>query len=290
MTLLRPGGFILANDYGQTEITREGGFEHQRFSHATFVGINFPLLRAYFEGGVNCIWAEPSEDSGRIHSRLLAMRPGAETLSIFMDRFGKAAHDKMQEPLALARANIQHGRIEAALAAYHQALERQPYNWILMNEVAMFLTFTLRSPASGIKMAKAALDLNPNCSSELWNTLGDAWFEVGKVAEAKGAYERALKINPSDIRGRYNMAWVFNVERRYRQALAVIAEALALDETGEYNERLMKKQSEILTRLAMRNQQRMFLQANRVSNRTTPESAKSDQSPGATNSGPSPTV
>ena len=109
-----------------------------------------------------------------------------------------------------ARANLQHGRIEAALAAYHQALERQPYNWILMNEVAMFLTFTLRSPAAGIKMAKAAIDLNPNCSSELWNTLGDAWYEVGKIAEAKGAYQRALRINPSDIRGRYNLAWVLN--------------------------------------------------------------------------------
>jgi tetratricopeptide (TPR) repeat protein len=156
-----------------------------------------------------------------------------------------------------------------------------------MNEVAMYLTFTLDSPAAGIKMAKAALDLNPNCSSELWNTLGDAWFKVGKVAEAKGAYERALRINPSDIRGRYNMAWVHNAERRYRQALAVIAEALAMDETGEYGERLMKKQSEVLQRLAMRNQQRFFLQANRVSNRTT---GKSEQGSGATVGGPSPTM
>ena len=119
------------------------------------------------------------------------------------------------------------------------------------------------SPAAGIKMAKAALDLNPNCSAELWNTLGDAWFKVGKIAEAKGAYERALRINPSDIRGRFNMAWVYNAERRYRQALAVIAEALAMDETGEYAERLVKKQNEVLQRLQMRNQQRFFLQANR---------------------------
>ena len=161
-----------------------------------------------------------------------------------------------------------------------------------MNEVAMFLTFTLRSPAAGIKMAKAAIDLNPNCSAELWNTLGDAWYEVGKIAEAKGAYQRALRINPSDIRGRYNLAWVLNHERRYRQALAVIAEALAMDETGEYHERLMKKQGEILARLAMRNQQRLLLQANRVSNRTTVELAKTDQGPampGPTNNGPTTT-
>ena len=289
LTLLQPGGFILASDYGQTEITREEGFEHQRFSHATFVGINFPLLKAYFADGNRCQWAEPKEDNGRIHSRLLGPKLGAETTALFTDRFSKAANDWLQEPVTLARANLQHGRIEGALAAYHRALERQPYNWILMNEVAMFLTFTLRSPAAGIKMAKAALDLNPNCSSELWNTLGDAWYEVGKIAEAKGAYQRALRINPSDIRGRYNLSWVLNHERRYREALAVIAEALAMDETGEYHEKLMKKQAEILGRLAMRNQQRMLLQANRVSNRTTVEPAKRDQEPGTANNGPSPT-
>ena len=278
--MLRPGGFILVNDYGQTEITRDEGFEHQRFSQSTSVGLNFPLLKAYFEDGGKCQWAEPKDDNGSIYSRLLGNKLGAETTATFMDRFSKAAHEKLQEPLKRARANLQHGRPEPALAAYHQALQRQPYNWLLMNEVAMFLTYGFGSPAAGIRMAKAALDLNPHCSSELWNTLGDAWFQVGKIAEAKGAYERALRINPNDVRGRFNMSYVYTVESRYRQALAMIAEALALDETGEYTEKLMKKQSEVLTRLAMRNQQRYFLQANRVSNRTTAEPAKSDQEPG----------
>ena len=68
LTLIHSNGFILVNDYGQTEITREEGFEHQRFSHATFVGINFPLLKAYFADQKKCQWAEPKEDSGRIHS------------------------------------------------------------------------------------------------------------------------------------------------------------------------------------------------------------------------------
>jgi len=274
LTLLHRQGIILVNDYGQTQITRDEGFEHQRFSHATFVGINFPLLKAYFADAGRCKWTEPAEDSGRIHSRLLGPDLSAETSRIFLERFSKEACDHLQEPVSLARANIKHGRIEAALAAYHQALDRQPFNWILMNEVAMFLTFTLHSPAAGIAMAKAALDLNPSCSAELWNTLGDAYFEVGKIAEARNAFQRALQINPSDIRGRYNMSWVLNHERQYRPALAVLAEALALDETGEYHDRLMKKQAEILARLAMRNQQRFLLQANRVSNRTVPAENK----------------
>ena len=49
LELVDERGFILVNDYGQTQLTRDDEFEHQRFSLATFVGLNFPLLKAYFE-------------------------------------------------------------------------------------------------------------------------------------------------------------------------------------------------------------------------------------------------
>jgi hypothetical protein len=304
LPLLHPSGFILINDYGQTQVTREGDFEHQRFSHATFVGINFPLLKAYFQGsgargqgsgrvqgtgdrGQESVadkddvpsvsplaphpspltWVEPKEDSGRIHSRLLGHGIGPETAAFFAEHFSKAAWDWTQQPWDAARANLQHGRVEGALSAYHQALERQPTNWLLMNEIANFLTFQLRNPLAGIAMARAALELNPACSAELWNTLGDAFFEAGKVPDAKNGYLRALRVNPSDVKARYNLAWVFTHERRYQAALKVIAEAFGLDETGEYYERLGKKQAEIFGRLGQRNQQKMFLLANRVSSK-----------------------
>ena len=68
LTLIHPNGFILVNDYGQTKITREEGFEHQRFSHATFVGINFPPAQGVFRRPEKVPVGEPKEDSGRIHS------------------------------------------------------------------------------------------------------------------------------------------------------------------------------------------------------------------------------
>ncbi len=159
LALVLPGGFILANDYGQTEITQDGEFEHQRFSHATAVGINFPLLKAYF-GADRCQWFQPREDSGRIHSRLLGKGLDETTSNLFAEKFSKAANEWLQTPWNVARGNIQAGRFEAAVAAYHAGLERQPYNWILMNEIALFLTFTLRNPTGGAAMAKAALALN----------------------------------------------------------------------------------------------------------------------------------
>ena len=46
LDMVHDQGFILVNDYGQTQATRDDEVEHQRFSLATFVGVNFPLLKA----------------------------------------------------------------------------------------------------------------------------------------------------------------------------------------------------------------------------------------------------
>ena len=60
-----------------------------------------------------------------------------------------------------ARACAKVGRFELAATYYHQALERQPGNWVLLNEISLFLTFSLRDLKAGIDMAKMALALNP---------------------------------------------------------------------------------------------------------------------------------
>jgi tetratricopeptide (TPR) repeat protein len=174
----------------------------------------------------------------------------------------------------MARRCLQVARFEAALGYYYQALDRQPLNWILMNEIALFLIYTLHDYRAGAAMARAALQLNPGCSPDLWNTYGDGCYEQGNVAEARAAYRRAARINPGDVRARYNLTWVLIRERRYKEALAMVADALALDETGEFYERLLKKQAEALGRLAQRSQQNAFLLANRISRRAGAEPAE----------------
>jgi tetratricopeptide (TPR) repeat protein len=114
-------------------------------------------------------------------------------------------------------------------------------------------------------MAKVALGLNPTCSAELWNALGDALYEFGRTAEARSVYEKAMSVNEADVRARYNLAWVHNREKDYPAALQRIAEAFALDKTGEYRERLLQKQQEVLGRLALRHQQEYLLLINLVS-------------------------
>lgn len=272
LDLVHDRGFILVNDYGQTEIAREDEFEHQRFSLATFVGLNFPLLKAYFGDHGKCRWEEPhGGDSGGIHSRLLSHSAGNDVCGKFQELFGSVHQAKLHEPLQKARECIRVGRFELAAGHYKKALDLQPKNWVLLNEVSMFLTFSLRDPKAGIDMARVALGLNPTCSAELWNTLGDGLYEFGRTGEARSAYMKALEVNDSDVRARYNLAWVHVRERNYPAALAMIAEALGLDKTGEYRDRLMQKLQEVLGKLTQRHQQEYLLLINLVSKYAKPE-------------------
>lgn len=264
--LLRDDGFVLVNDYGQAQPADADDFQHQRYSQSTFVGVNFPLLRHYFAEAARYEWSEPAEGATTsVHARLVARRLAPETRECFQDRFGQAARDRLQEGVQSARDRTRAGRFEAALPAYEEALRRQPYNWTLMNEVAHFLTFSLRDPFAGAEMARAALACNPACSADLWNMLGDSLFELGRVEESRQAFLRALRINPDDARAHFNLTFVHLRSREYEAALRRVAEALALDRAGTYRERLLQAQAEALAQLARRHQQESLRTANRVS-------------------------
>jgi tetratricopeptide (TPR) repeat protein len=301
LDLVDDDGFILINDYGQTQATLEDEFEHQRFSLATFVGLNFPLLKAYFgrsgqcsvAGGQNSdqwpaasdqntarlatdhcplttAWIEPVKEPEGIHSRLLGRQVPEAVREKFQAVFSQAAHDELHKPWEKARGLVKVGRFEMAADLYKKALALQSGNWVLANEIAMFLIFQLRDVKAGIDMAKFALSLNPSCSAELWNTLGDGLFEYGRTAEAKSAYQKAMSVSASDVRSRYNLAWVHVREKNFPAALDVLAKAMALDKTGEYRERLLQKQQEVLAGLHLRNQQEYLLLINLVSRHAKP--------------------
>jgi tetratricopeptide (TPR) repeat protein len=288
LELVHEDGFILANDYGQTQVTARDEFEHQRFSLATFVGVNFSLLKAYFGEESRGQFVEPYSESGSIHSRFLGHKVSYKTGLRFQECFSQAAAEQLLEPIARARECLRVGRFELASSYYQQALARQPGNWVLLNEVAQFLIFSLRDVKAGIDLAKVALGLNPTCSSELWNTLGDGLFEYGRYAEADSAYRKALDVNNADVRARYNLAWVYQREKDYPAALAVIAEGLALDKTGQYRERLLAKQQEVVAQQVRRHQTEYLLLVNLVSKYPAPTGAEPPRREEALDSAPRP--
>jgi tetratricopeptide (TPR) repeat protein len=228
-------------------------------------------------------WAEPAEEEASIHARLLGRELPAGVVARFRELFGKAATEQVQGPARLARALAGAGRVEAAATAYRQALERQPCNWLLLGEVARFVTFALHSPASGVALARQALALNPACSADLWNTLGDGLFALGRLEEARRAFLKALRINPNDVRAHYNLAFVHCQRQEWDLALAAIARGLALDGAGEYRDGLLQKQAEVLGQIANRQQRDLFLMANRTNacpTKFTTEEGKANRTTG----------
>jgi tetratricopeptide (TPR) repeat protein len=115
-----------------------------------------------------------------------------------------------------------------------------------------------------LALVRAALSHNPACSPDLWSLAGDCYFLLQRPKEARAAYERALSVSGDDVRARYGLAYVHASTGDYRVALVCLAEALALDQSGGYKERLLQKQAEILTLLARHNQSRQRGEANRV--------------------------
>jgi tetratricopeptide (TPR) repeat protein len=101
--------------------------------------------------------------------------------------------------------------------------------------------------------------------------LGDGLFENGRYAEARSAYLKALEVNDSDVRARYNLAWVFQREKNYPAALDMIAQALVLDKLGQYRDRLLQKQSEVVAQQVQRHQTEYLLLVNLVSKYAAPK-------------------
>jgi tetratricopeptide (TPR) repeat protein len=266
LELLSPGGFVLMNEYGQSKLELDERGEHQRFSMATAIGLNFPLLEEYFRNQRKRAWLVAAGDEERgIHTRLLGNTLSQDTRVKFLETFQLARFQSLERPILDARECVKAGRFEMAASYYHEALRLQPANWVLLSEISGFLTFQFRDPKAGMDMAKVALSLNPTCSADLWNALGDGLYEFGRTAEARSAYVKALSVNDTDVRSRYNLAWVYSREKNFPEALAMIAEALAFDKTGAFRERLLQKQNEVLAHLTSRYQREYLLLVNLVS-------------------------
>lgn len=270
LKLSHENSIIIINDYGYGGNGKhEGPHEHQRFSGSTAIGLNFPMLKTFFTGddfrsrGIE--WLEPPNDWDRIYSRAIARRPSPATSEEFRRRFSGQEIERIHSKAASARSLASQGCHEAALAAFQEALLLQPYDWMLMSEASKFLTFAIRDPSSGRAMAEASLLLNPSCSSELWDDLGDSLFMAGDAPLAMLAFRKALLINDKDARAHYNLACGLAREGRDHEALRAIAAGLACDLSGHYRKSLLGKQAEILAGIDQTQQRKKLLASNRLS-------------------------
>ncbi len=99
---------------------------------------------------------------------------------------------------ALADAYAGLGRVAEAVRLYEQAIEtgEDPHRWLA--------GLAAVEPGRGLPMLRAAVDEDPE-DDEMWGALGDAYYHLGRMEDAKQAYDRALELDPSD--------WEWSVQR-----------------------------------------------------------------------------
>ncbi|MFW6161642.1 MAG: SAM-dependent methyltransferase [Planctomycetota bacterium] len=253
---LRPDGFVLIADYGQTDgIGSDQPWQPQRFGPSLAIGVNFPLLAAWCREELGCECLAPGADPGKLCCRLVGPRLGDQASRRFRERFGQEAFGWEREPLTRARACAERGDRDGALRAFAEAVRRQGSNWALCDEIARFLIYTAGDYARGLDMASLALDLNPVCPGP-WTTYGDALFYLGRLDEARSAFDEALRRDPENPRAFLSLAFTHAARRDYGAALRAVAEGLRWDHEGAYQDWLLRRQEAILGALGTRREQR----------------------------------
>jgi tetratricopeptide (TPR) repeat protein len=263
LELLAPAGFFLLNDYGF--VARDNAAAPaipQQFGDTLACGINFPLLHECFvRTGIEV--AAPAGDADRaIHSRILFKGRLKNTAEAFSTLFSRAADLWFEEKSLEAMRLVAAGRRSEALDAFRDALSRAPRDWQLIGRAAEFVGLTLQEHKAGLELARSALELNPWFSSWLWNVLGDCLFALGHNELAHQAYQEAVNVDPKDVRAHFNLSFTHVERGDPEQALLAIARALAADATGQYRERLVAKQAQIIDAIsakALGDQQRLAI-------------------------------
>jgi len=257
MEVLHPSGFILVNDYGPARAADVAGhLGVQRFGGSVALGLSFPLLERVLAARGLTVDAPDGDEQRRVHTRLITRREavGDRTASALRDCFKAEVEQHLDAPLDEARRHVSAGRTNEAIAAYRLLIERNPRDWQMLGESAEYVGLQLRDYASGIDIARAALERNPWCSSWLWNILGDCLFCRDKLDDAHDAFLQAARIDPDDPRTNLNLAYTLSARGAHREALDCIARGLAQDGRGRgaYRLRMLEKQGQVLAALSER--------------------------------------
>jgi len=246
LALTAPRGFMLINDYGAVGCDQSSAPLLQRFGDTVAIGINFPVLKVSIEAAGFRIVVPPGDDDRIIHSRLITKEQLENTERAFSSLFCHEADMSFEQHAVEAARLAAAGRNDEALDKFRTAVTRNPRNWQLIGNAAEFVGLQLGEHKIGAELARSALEINPWFSPWLWNVLGDCLFGANRREQAHQSYLRALQIAPMDARTHFNLSFTYFERGDLRQALLAAAEAIAVDESGAYRDRLLAKQAQII--------------------------------------------
>ncbi len=263
-TALAPNGVLLFTDYGRSDEPEQGeALEYQRFGGSVAAGLNFAQVDRWAEARDGVWLFKPTIDPDSLMTRAVTKSSNKATGALIDELCSADRLDALAAPLTSARDLVKGKHFEAARWRYEEALRLQPCNWNALEEVATFLITVAGDVNAGLAVVMRALELNP-ASPNAHRLMGRALWGNGERAMAESAYRRALKLGPNDCALRIDLAEALLARFAHRDALLVVAEGLAIDETSEYREDLIATQEKILQDLSLQARDDLIRSANRM--------------------------
>ena len=156
------------------------------------------------------------------HARAFATRPGASGDDlVWLASFQEAA-----------------GARDDAAATYRAALEKEPGNWVALNNLASLLTAT--APDEAVQLAGQAAALAPD-SAAVRDTLGWAQLQAGALDQAARTFEALYAADAGSALVAYRLGVVRQQQGRAEEGRALLQEALTRDPAFRYAEDARKR-------------------------------------------------
>ncbi|UCE28244.1 MAG: tetratricopeptide repeat protein, partial [Candidatus Coatesbacteria bacterium] len=128
--------------------------------------------------------------------------------------------------LALARYLTEHGENVQAEKQYKHALEFNPRNTQILNEIGFFYIKGDRN-TEAIEVLEGAREIESE-NERTRHYLGLAYMRDGRMAEAEEELRTAVSLNPGDIQLRYSLSRILEKAERYAEAIKSLEEAAGL--------------------------------------------------------------
>ena len=117
------------------------------------------------------------------------------------------------------------GSYEKAAQKYKMALKLEPNNPLALYELT-FAYMLSKKNEKCIETAKKGLKIESNLQKEFTISLGGCYSQLGKIEEAIKAFERGLKIDPTDSHLHLNIAVTLSNIQQDKKAVSHLKEAI----------------------------------------------------------------
>jgi len=260
---LAPGGFAMLSDYG-TITPREPSetIEFQSFGASAAYAVNFHQIDTHFADHP-VSYLKPDAEEGHLITRVFYNGEADGLAPLVNLLFGEVRQRALRLPVDAAREMLRANAFHAARRLYSKAMELQPQNWALAEEVAELLLMASKDFADAKALAEFGLSLNPFAPG-LHRIIAEASFEMGDLSGAENALETCLRYAGDTPQARLLEARMRLKSGAHESALLAIAKGLATDRESDHRDALLTLQNDILLDISIGARDDLLNEVNRA--------------------------